>query len=129
MTINKNEINDDENISIFHFNKCIDFGNNYLAIADNEFINIWNENNNGHFSKLIKLNIGNKTPDLLLANDNYFISIQPNNKTIIIFNIKHLRQEKIIPNVDSIDSKNCFTFNRNKRNNSIYRKFCWNKWK
>ena len=59
---------------------------------------------------LYKINISNKTSDLLLVNEDYFISAQPINKTIIIFNIKNLRninQEKIITNIDSIDSQDC----------------------
>ena len=40
---------------------------------------------------------------------NYFISVQPNNKTIIIFDIKseNINQGKIITSIDSIDCKDC----------------------
>ena len=37
----------------------------------------------------------------------YFISSQPNNETINIFNSISLTQEKIIPDIDSLDSNNC----------------------
>ena len=100
----------DENNPPDHFNKCIYIGKNLFITADNELICLWKKRHNINIAKLYKFNISNKTSDLLLVNEDYFISAQPNNKTIIIFNIKNLRninQEKIITNIDSIDSQDC----------------------
>ena len=104
--INSTEIKDN---SPGQFNKCIYIGNNHLATADNEFINIWEKKKSGNITSLLNINIGNKTSDLIIANENYFISVQPNNKTIIIFDIKseNINQGKIIKSIDSIDSKDC----------------------
>ena len=104
LKINNNEIKE-ENFKSLNFNKCIDIGNEYLVTADNFFINIWFEKN-GNFSKIKTYAIFKRTSDLLQANKDYFISIQPNKKTITIFNIKSLNQEKILTNIDSIDSNN-----------------------
>ena len=86
LNINNNEIKD-RNYLPLNFNKCIDVGHDYLATADYLYINIWTEKN-GNFSKLKKFLIFNKTSDLLKADNDYFISLQPNNKTITIFDIK-----------------------------------------
>ena len=111
LKINENEIID-ESKSGLYFNKCIDIGNEYLVTADNIFINVWIENKNENFSNLRRFNIDNKTSDILQANKDYFITIQPNNKTLTIFDIKNLKQEKIITNIDSIDSnKSLLLFN------------------
>ena len=53
-----------------------------------------------------KIVIKSKTSDLLLVNDEYFISSQPDKKTIIIININTFEILNTILNVDCIDSLN-----------------------
>ena len=99
------EIIDNEN-RYSHFNKCIQLTKKYLATADNNYIKIWKNNNKEQLETEIKIFIGSKTSDLLLVNDEYFISSQPDKKTIIIININTFEISKTISNVDCIDSQN-----------------------
>ena len=99
------EIHDNEDINS-HFNKCIQLTEKYLATADNKFIKIWKNNNKEQLEIEKKIAIKSKTSDLLLVNDEYFISSQPNKKTIIIININTFEISKTILNVDCIDSLN-----------------------
>ena len=99
------EIIDNEN-RYSHFNKCIQLTKKYLATADNKYIKIWKNNNKEQLETEIKIFIGSKTSDLLLVNDEYFISSQPDKKTIIIININTFEISKTISNVDCIDSQN-----------------------
>ena len=103
--ISKDEIIDNSETS-GHFNKCIDIINRYIVTSDNKNIIIW-KNNTKKFIKFKIFDIGIKTSDLLFVNGNYIISSQPQNKTISIYDIKNLIQEKIITNIDSIDSYRC----------------------
>ena len=100
------EINADNNESN-HFNKCINIKNDYLVTSDNNYIIIWKENESQNFSIIKKFDIGSKTSDLLDIDENYFLSSQPNNKTLTLFDIINLKQEKIIKNIDSIDCCRC----------------------
>ena len=99
------EIIDNEN-TYSHFNKCIQLTEKYLATADNECIKIWKNNNKEQLEIEKKIGIGSKTSDLLLVNGEYFISSQPNKKTINIINISTFEISKTISNVDCIDSQN-----------------------
>jgi hypothetical protein len=103
--ISKDEIIDNSETS-GHFNKCIDIINGYIVTSDNKNIIIW-KNNTKKFIKFKIFDVGIKTTDLLFVNGNYIISSQPQNKTISIYDIKNLIQEKIITNIDSIDSYRC----------------------
>jgi len=53
-----------------------------------------------------KIYINSKTSDLLLVNDEYFISSQPNKKSITIININNFEISNTILNADCIDSQN-----------------------
>ena len=92
-----------------HFNKCITIGND-LVTADDNMIILWSKTNkNSTIYKNVKSQIINeKTSDLLLANNQYFISSQPNYNKITLFDIKKIKPEKYIKNIDCIDSTNCF---------------------
>jgi len=104
-SIKNQEITDKEDITS-HFNKCIQLTEKYLATADNKFIKIWKNNNKEQLEVEKKIDIKTKTSDLLLVNDEYFISSQPDKKTIIIININTFEILNTILNVDCIDSLN-----------------------
>ena len=99
------EIIDYENINS-HFNKCIQLTNLYLATADDNNIKIWNNNNSNQLEIEKKIIIGTKTSDLILVNNEYFISSQPDKKIIIIININTFEISNTILNVDCTDSQN-----------------------
>ena len=54
-----------------------------------------------------------ETNDLLLINDEYFVSSQVKESTITFINISNLEEDKIIKKVESIDSYDCFSLLRN----------------
>ena len=111
LIINKNEIIDETSQFNSHFNKCIKICDYFFATADAIRIIIWNKTNENSVISYKNIKISNmqtKTSDMILANNEYFITSQPLIKTITIFNIKSLSQEKYITNIDCIDSTNCF---------------------
>ena len=91
LEINKNEIIDNNNLSS-HFNKCIQITKVLFATADDNMIIIWNKTKG--YKQLKTNNMHTKTSNLLLFNNKYFISSQPNNNTINIINIKNFNSEK-----------------------------------
>ena len=107
---NIQNIIDDTNDSLLHFNKCINISNGLLATSDDKNIIIWKKIKNGinNYSNIRNIEIYGKTNDLLFTNDEYFVSSQPDMKTITLININNLNPEKYIPNIDCIDSLNCF---------------------
>ena len=107
LIITDEEINAENDDETNHFNKCINIENDYLVTSDNNYIIIWKENESQNFSMIKKFDIGNKTSDLLYIDENYFLSSQPNNKTITVFDIINMKENKIITNIDSIDCCRC----------------------
>jgi len=109
MEQNKNEISDEgEN----RFNKCIDIKDDLVVTADSKYIIIWEKINDIYIIKK-KLLLDTETNDLLLINDEYFVSSQTNKKTITFIDISNLKEDKIIKKVDSIDYYNCLCLLRN----------------
>ena len=109
MEQNKNEISDEgEN----RFNKCIDIKDDLVVTADSKYIIIWEKINDTYIIKK-KLLLDTETNDLLLINDEYFVSSQTNKKTITFIDILNLKEDKIIKKVDSIDYYNCLCLLRN----------------
>ena len=108
---NENVIKDTNDI-LLHFNKCIMISNGFLATSDNKNIIIWSQPNDtsNNYNKIKKIHIYEKTSDLLLVNDEYFISSQPDINSITIIDIKSLYPEKYIPNIDCIDSLSFFYY-------------------
>ena len=89
------------------FNKCIKLSNDYFITANN-YITLWHKdeyNNSFSASKKIKFDIN--TFDILLIDDECFISTQPYNKTLTIFDNKNLNQLKLISNIDCVYSAYC----------------------
>ena len=102
------ELNDD-NGNNKQFNKCIEISNGFVAVADDEMINIWSKNDiNINFYSFINTIFLNSTPyDLLLINNEYFVSSQPFDKKISFIEINSLSIQKTLINVDCIKSNNC----------------------
>ena len=109
MEQNMNEITDEgEN----RFNKCIDIKDDLIVTGDNKYIIIWEKSNDFYIIKK-KLLLDTKTNDLLLINDEYFVSSQVNKSTITFIDISNLKDDKVIKKIDSIDCYNCLCLLRN----------------
>ena len=89
-----------------HFFKCIQLTDNSLAASDNEQIVIWSENEKG-YDFIKKINISSKALDLLVIEDNFFISSHPDEKSLKIYDIESFKEVKIIKNIDCVDDINC----------------------
>jgi len=102
--INENEIIDNSITRINNFYKCIQINKNNFLTSDSDFIKLWSDRSD-HFEKSKQIEISALTFDLLLVNDEYFISSQPKIKTLTLYKCKdNLEQVKIIPDIDCIDS-------------------------
>ena len=62
--------------SLHHFNKFIHLFKEFVATSDNNNIIIWkkNSNNNNNYSKIKTIQLNTDINDLLLINNDYFIS-------------------------------------------------------
>ena len=111
MELNNNEIKG-ENILNDKYLKCIELPNNILAAIEDEeqVISLWNLDNYSNIKKII---INETIGDILLINSDYFISSQPNAKTLIFHNINNLNNDKIINNINSCESIHCLSSNKN----------------
>ena len=97
-----------------HFNKCIQINDTYIATADNSFIKIWEPKifgkNTKNYSNVKVFEIYESTSDLLLIENDFFISYQPVNQTITFINnhtFFSYNEDKIIPNIDCSNTENC----------------------
>jgi hypothetical protein len=106
LEINKNEIREFY-VNNDQFNKCINIGNDILVTGDFHYISLWCKKENENYVNFKKIFINHETFDLLAPNDQYFISVQPHNQTLTIFDINDLKNREIIKNIDSIESSNC----------------------
>ena len=95
-----------------NFKKCIELSNDILAAIeqDKQIISIWDINN---YTYKNKITINKHINDILLINDEYFVTSQPNNETIIFHNINKLNNEIIIRNINSKENGECLTSNNN----------------
>ena len=99
-----------------HFNKCIFLTNDYVATSDNYNINIWKKNYNNkinYYSNRSEIDLNTPTYDLLLVDNEYFISSQGNLKTITFLDIKNFKIQKTLSKIDSIKSFNCLFLIKN----------------
>ena len=110
--INKNEIIDNSITRINQFYKCIQINKNNFLTSDSDFIKLWSDHTD-HFEKANQIEINALTLDLLLVNEEYFISSQPNVKTLTLYNKDNLEQIKIIPDIDCLDSNHSLFKNKN----------------
>ena len=111
MELNNNEIKG-ENILNDKYLKCIELPNNILAAIEDveKIISLWNLDN---YSNIDKISINETIGDILLINSDYFISSQPNAKTLIFHNINSINDNKIINNINSCESIHCLSSNKN----------------
>ena len=90
------------------FNKCIELINDYVATSDNRGLSIWYCDGNSKYYSRIQTYLIDVVDDLLLINDEYFISSQSNDQTIIFYNLNNdLDKEIILTEIDSIHSPDC----------------------
>lgn len=110
MEKSEDEIYDNDNGGIF--NKCIEINDEYLATGDNKSIIIWKKFNK-EYVNIKKIYLNEETYDLLLVNNEYFVSSQDNRKTITFISISNLKEDKAIKNIDSINDNNCLFLFKN----------------
>jgi len=100
------EINDEDNDSI-RFNKCIELVDDYVATSDSYNICIWKKDSHSVlYSNIKKITLDEEISDLLLIDDNCFISSSSDDKIINFFNMESLEKEKILSDIDIINSNN-----------------------
>ena len=93
-----------------HFFKCIKLANGDLATSSEENIKIWYKkyHNSKYYDCRGSIYIFGMPKDLLSIDNKYFISSNSQVKTISFYNIiNNYKNEKTIPEIDSIDSPNC----------------------
>ena len=101
----ENKLMEQNKVEIFDegadwFNKCIEIKDDHVVTADSKCIIIWEKSNDTYIrKKILHLNI--ETNDLLLINDEFFVSSQTYEKTITFIDISNLEEDRIITNVDS----------------------------
>ena len=89
------------------FNKCIEISDDLLVASDNYYnIIVWKMEDTNKYNNHNRISLNTETCDLLLINDEYFVSSQPNKDTITFFKIEDFSKEKTIEKIDSIDSNN-----------------------
>ena len=86
-----------------HYNQCIQISSEYLATANDNIINIWSKVKYDNRQEIEYINIFNITEhsnifDLFYVNEKYFISFQPDNKTISFINTNMLKQDTTLSN-------------------------------
>ena len=98
----------EEDIEDAYFNKCISITDDYLATADFTKINIWCKdiNSENGYLNIKNIEFGKEISDLLLINNDFFISSIPSIKAIVFFEINSLEEKKRILNIDSVNYKN-----------------------
>jgi hypothetical protein len=105
------EIKDNEDGG--RFNKCIEISDEFIATADTYSIIIWKKYTK-EYVNIKKIYLDKETYDLLLINNEYFVSTQANQKTLTFIDIPDLKEDKIITEIDCIEENNClFLFKNN----------------
>ena len=103
--------NDDDNN---YFNKCIEINNNSIITKDNEnAITVWKKKISGTYFSYISKKVNNKLYDLLLINNNCFITCISEYKKVIFCDIENLNTTKTISNIDAIEYDDCITLFNN----------------
>ena len=108
--LNEDIIIDDQSDKNYQFHKCISISQNYLATSDNNSICIWSNynsitNNTEKYTKIKRIELSEKVTDLLLINNEYFISAHPASNKIAFYAINNLEQEKIITQINVSNRK------------------------
>ncbi len=106
------EVSDKEIIDYFHghhghFNKCIEISDEQVATSDNKTVTLWMKDiSKKRYSMQKTFTINQETIDLLLINDKYIISSQPNEETLQVIDFNNLIIEKTLYDIDCIDLNN-----------------------
>jgi hypothetical protein len=100
MKLSDEQINSKASIPNDHFNKCIDLGNDLLATSDNYKISIWKKNRKS-FMRRTDIKLFEKPFDLLLVNNNYFVTSLYLSKRIIFISME---KDDIIGEIKDIDT-------------------------
>ena len=104
------EIKDNEDGG--RFNKCIEISDEFIATADTYSIIIWKKYTK-EYVNIKKIYLDKETYDLLLINNEYFVSTQANQKTLTFIDIPDLKEDKIITEIDCIEENNCLFLFKN----------------
>ena len=110
MEKSSDEINDNEDGG--RFNKCIEISDENIATADSNSIIIWKRYNE-EYVNIKKIYLGKEIYDLLLINNEYFVSTQAEQKTLTFIDISDLKEDKVITNIDCIEDNNCLFLFKN----------------
>jgi hypothetical protein len=106
MEQSENEIKDSEGGN--RFNKCIEINDDIYATADSDYIIFWQKYGD-EYLKAKKLFFTTETYDLLLVNNEYFVSSQANQKMITFIDIPNMKEDKVIKNVEILNYNNCLS--------------------
>ena len=107
MKLSDEQIKSKASIPNDHYNKCIELGNDLLATADNYKISVWKRNRKS-FIRTSDLKFSEKPFDLLLVNNNYFITSLYLSKVIIFISTERNEIIDEIKNIDTVCSEECF---------------------
>jgi hypothetical protein len=110
MERSEDEIKDNEDGG--RFNKCIEISDEHIATADTNSIIIWQKFNKEYIN-IKKIYLDTETYDLLLINNEYFVSTQANQKTLTFIDIPNMKEDKIITNIDCMEDNNCLFLFKN----------------
>jgi len=112
MKLSDEQIKSKASIPNDHYNKCIELGNDLLATADNYKISVWKRNRKS-FIRTSDLKFSEKPFDLLLVNNNYFITSLYLSKVIIFISTERNEIIDEIKNIDTVCSEECFILYKN----------------
>ena len=101
ITINNNIFNNNN-----YFYKCIQLSKEFIATSDNQNITIWKDNTN-NFIQIKNIILNTPTSDMILIDNENFISTHSKEKVLRIFEINNFKQIKIINKIDCINNTNC----------------------
>ena len=110
MEKSEDEIKDNENGD--RFNKCIEINEEHIVTGDSKSIIIWQKFTK-EYEIIKKIYLGEETYDLLLINNEYFVSTQADQKKITFIDISNLEKDKVIKNVDCTNDNNCLFLLKN----------------
>ena len=108
----KSEVEITDNEDGGRFNKCIEISDEYIATADTISIIIWKKFNK-EYSNIKRIYLIEKTYDLLLINNEYFVSTQASQNALTFIDIQNLTKDKVIESIDCVNDNNCLFLFKN----------------
>jgi hypothetical protein len=106
MKLSDEQIKSKASIPNDHFNKCIELGNNLLATSDNYKISIWKKNRKS-FIRRTDIKLFEKPFDLLLVNNEYFVTSLYLTKRVIFISMEKDEIIGEIKDLDTVCSEEC----------------------